>query len=636
MEEKAVKQDPIAGQSAAKRTEEDLCESEKNVQAFLNAIPESALLIDTNGTVIISNETVARRLGQSLEEFIGSNVYDSIPSDLAERRRERIRTVLETKNSVHFEDERGGRIIDNHIYPILDAEGNVTRMAILGVDITDRVRTERALQEAHNELDSKVKARTAELAKANEELRTEIMVRVRSEKELWASKERYRVLAENVTEGVVIFQGRRPVFVNEALCLILGYSVADLPGMESVLLSNTPEFDLGEPAGQETHGSLAACCPFRCKGGREIWMEKRLNSIEWEGEPAVLVTIRDATDAKLRESAIQEEKSLLERENRRLKSLSQDRFRFGPIIGKSAVMQEMYEVMSKASDCDANVLIYGESGTGKELVARTIHDMGPRRDRPFVPVNCGAIPESLFESEFFGHRKGSFTGASADKHGLFDLADGGTLFLDEIGELNQIMQVKLLRAIEGRGYTAVGDNKVRKADVRIIAATNRNLMEMTRTGLIREDFLYRIHVIPIVLSPLREHREDIPLLVEHFLKSNDAGNQDSIPGNVLGTLCNHEWPGNVRELENVLKRYLTLKRLDFISGPAERRIETDKVVEMHPGDRGTDLRVMMEACEKELITKVLQQEHWHREKTAATLGLPPRTLYRKLKKLRLI
>jgi transcriptional regulator with PAS, ATPase and Fis domain len=335
--------------------------------------------------------------------------------------------------------------------------------------------------------------------------------------------------------------------------------------------------------------------------------------------------------------AMQDESELLRRENVRLRSSMKERYRFGNIIGKSAAMQEVYDLILKAGATDASVVIYGESGTGKELVARTIHEMSDRKHKAFVPVNCGAIPETLFESELFGHRKGAFTGAHIDKHGFFDLASRGTLFLDEIGELSPTMQVKLLRAVEGGGYTPVGDTKTKKADVRIVVATNRHLMDMLRKGLIREDFLYRIHVIPVTLPPLRDRKEDIVLLVDHFLKLYGNGKErPTMPGRILNALYSHDWPGNIRELENVLKRYLTTKRLDFIgtTHEADSMGPVSVAAGLHQ-EEGPGLRNALEAFEKEYISKLLARNQWHRTKTAAMLRIPERTLYRKLKQFQL-
>ena len=231
--------------------------------------------------------------------------------------------------------------------------------------------------------------------------------------------------------------------------------------------------------------------------------------------------ITDIDEQKRMEKELRISEAHLREENDRLRSSVEERHRFGDIIGQSPLMQEMYELLLLAASSDNNVILYGESGTGKELVAKTIHDMSTRRDENFVPINCGAIPENLLESEFFGHKKGAFTGANADKSGLIDDADKGILFLDEIGEIKPNFQVKLLRAIEGGGFTPVGGSELHHPDFRIIAATNRNLAEKVKTGQMRSDFFYRVHVIPIYLPPLRDRKEDIPLLTDHFLKAYD-------------------------------------------------------------------------------------------------------------------
>jgi len=222
----------------------------------------------------------------------------------------------------------------------------------------------------------------------------------------------------------------------------------------------------------------------------------------------------------------------------KMRSSIMNRYRFGQIIGKGPAMQKVYKLISKAAASDVNVVVYGESGTGKELVARAIHDMSDRRDRAFVPVNCRAIPHTLIESELFGYKKGAFTGANMDKHGYLDLAEGGTLFLDEVGELGVNMQVKLLRAIDGGGYFPVGSNKTKNSDFRIIAATNRNLRDQVNRGVIREEFFYRIHVIPITLPPLRDRKEDIPLLIDHFLQlyNNNGKGWLQSPGKIVEAL----------------------------------------------------------------------------------------------------
>jgi len=264
--------------------------------------------------------------------------------------------------------------------------------------------------------------------------------------------------------------------------------------------------------------------------------------------------------------------------------------------------------------------------------------MSNRREKVFVPVNCGAIPETLLESEFFGYKKGAFTGAHMDKHGYLDLAEGGTLFLDEVGELGLNMQIKLLRAIDGGGYSPVGSNKTKNSNSRIIAATNRNLTDQVNRGLMREDFFYRIHVIPITLPPLRDHKEDIPLLIDHFLKSyNDGKKPTTIPGKILEAMYNYHWPGNVRELQNVLHRYLAVKRLDFMSSNSPNQpVELIGVSEKEISQNNTNLCVAVENLEKTFVTRALDDTHWNRSKAAMLLGISRRTLFRKMKNLGMI
>ena len=274
--------------------------------------------------------------------------------------------------------------------------------------------------------------------------------------------------------------------------------------------------------------------------------------------------LTDITDRKIEEQRLRDSETSLRKENLRLKSTLNERYRFGDLVGKSPEMQVVYEMIVNAAASEANVIIYGESGTGKELVAREIHRLSDRANKPFIPVNCGAIPETIMESEFFGYKKGAFTGAVQDKQGYLDLADQGTLFLDELGEISPAMQVKLLRAIEGNGFIPLGGKATRHPDLRIIAATNRDLTQLIRQGRMREDFYYRIHIIPIQLPPLRNRTSDIALLVEHFLKRYPASpDRPPITPAVLETFQRYPWPGNIRELQNVLHRYITLKTIGF-------------------------------------------------------------------------
>ena len=297
-------------------------------------------------------------------------------------------------------------------------------------------------------------------------------------------------------------------------------------------------------------------------------------------------------------------------------------------------MQAVYERILNAAASNANVVVYGESGTGKELVARAVHKMSRRAAKPFVAVNSSAIPDNLLESEFFGYKKGSFTGAHADHQGYLDRADGGTLFLDEVGDINPGLQAKLLRALEGSGYSPIGSSVVKHSDFRIISATHKNLLNQIRQGTMREDFFYRIHIIPINLPPLRERRDDIPLLVEHFLKiySHQKGLKQ-LSGRVMDELMQYDYPGNVRELQNIIQRYLAVKTIDFIP-----RTETETAIEPQKGPSGpeepeTNLQTSIEDMEKLMIQKALREHGNNKSRAAQALGISRKTLFRKLKKM---
>lgn len=439
----------------------------------------------------------------------------------------------------------------------------------------------------------------------------------------------YRILGDRVAEGVLLARRNKILFANEAAVSMFGYS-------HQQLLKKVPEFLVSEPFRmyfRELYEALEMGAAqersyqarWLNKDNQEFWVEGRANLITWKGKPSVLLMARDITEIKLKEISMQEEAESLRRENVNLRSSIRDRYRFGNIIGKSHAMQEVYELILNAAATSANVIIYGESGTGKELVARAIHKMSKRSGRDFVPVNCAAIPENLLESEFFGHRRGAFTGAHNDKEGFLDAADGGTIFLDEVGELDTMLQVKLLRAIEGGGYMPVGSSVTKFSNFRVIAATHRNLLEQSRTGRMREDFFFRIHIIPINLPPLRQRRDDIPLLAEHFLRVYSGDKVTPVlPGKALDALVAYDWPGNVRELQNVIQRYLTVHRLDFLSmAPSGQDVDiSDK-----------SLKNATDNVEKDMIRKVLDQHGWNKTRTAKALSVSRKTLFRKMKRL---
>jgi two-component system response regulator AtoC len=314
-------------------------------------------------------------------------------------------------------------------------------------------------------------------------------------------------------------------------------------------------------------------------------------------------------------------------ENLSLRQKLEDRYRFENIIAKSSKMQRVIEVIKVVAKSNATVLITGESGTGKELVARAVHAQSDRRNKPFVPVSCAALPESLLESELFGHEKGSFTGAYAQKKGKFEFADGGTLFLDEIGEMSANIQVHLLRVLEEKEFTRVGGNEPIRVDVRVISATNKDLRKAIEKQEFREDLYYRLNVVNIELPPLRERKEDIPLLAEHFLHKFAVENRKEVTEfspEVIESLLAYDWPGNIRELENAIERAIILSRDSSIT---TTDLPQENVSLVGSASIGKNLKEV----EKTHILNVLRETGENYSEAARILGVSRMTLYNKAK-----
>lgn len=441
----------------------------------------------------------------------------------------------------------------------------------------------------------------------------------RLHRELRQEYDRLHSLADAALEGIVVYAEEQILEINHASEQLFGYPRADfLNKAVSELL--TPAFRplLSDPLPAEPQPPQEA--EGLTRNNAAIPIEVQIRAIDWSGRPARVAAIRDLSWRKALEQ--------------RQTELQQDRYKCGALIGKSAVMQAVYAQIEKAAASEANVVILGESGTGKELAARTIHQLSKRQTCEFVPVNCGAVSENLFEREFFGHRKGAFTGADRDKPGYFDQARKGVLFLDEVGELAPAMQVKLLRVIESGEYIPVGDNKPKQADVRIIAATNKDVKELVRKGLMREDFFWRIHVIVITLPPLRDRREDLPLLIEHFLQK--WGNETShvaLSPKIMQALCGYHWPENVRELQSELQRYLAGQPLEFIGNNLSPDSD-DPLLERSLSFSLDNMSLddARDAFEQTFIRAALQKNAWRRGETAEKLGISPKALYNKIQK----
>jgi len=497
-----------------------------------------------------------------------------------------------------FKRPSTGRWYYNMATPIVHSDGTISKLSLC-FDITQKKRAEAALQESERRLSTLMNNLPG------------IVYRCRAD-ELFTME-----------------------FASGGSKRLLGYEPHQLIGKGPTAFQRIVHPDDRKNMLELVRESVAVKRPFsfiyriRAANGDEKWVWEQGEGVFDDDDQLVALEgfISDVT-------AYKEVELDLRKENLRLRSSISDRYRFGDIIGKSEPMQIVYDLILKAAGSDASIIISGESGSGKELVARAIHRLSDRREGRFVPVNCGAIPKDLMEREFFGHLAGAFTGAGNAKGGFLDSADGGTLFLDEIGEIGQEMQVKLLRVLDGAGYTPLGSSTTKKSDFRVIAATNRNLVRLVKEGFMREDFFYRIRILPIQMPPLRERREDIPLLVDHFLAklNKEKASPRHLPVRVREALESYNWPGNVRELQNVLHTYITLGRLDLM-GQISTDGDAGALAAFAPNGEEGGLRERMAAIEKEMILAALERCHWHRGKAAELLALNYKTLQRKMKTL---
>ncbi|HVP57828.1 MAG TPA: sigma-54 dependent transcriptional regulator [bacterium] len=424
------------------------------------------------------------------------------------------------------------------------------------------------------------------------------------------TKEGYDVLA--FEEG----SGALEAFKDENFHVVI--TDIKMPGMDGMeVLARVKEIDPSIPVIIMTgHGS----------------METAIEAVNRDAFAYLLKQARNDEIKQLVKKAV--EMRLLQKENRLLKQQLKKSLTDRPTIGKSQKIRQVFALVDKVAETDSTILIYGESGTGKELVAREIHTKSCRTEGPFVSINCGALPETLLESELFGHVRGSFTGAVRDKDGLFAVAKGGTFFLDEVGETSSTIQVKLLRVLQEREIIPVGGVKPIKVDVRLIAATNADLERDVETGKFRADLFYRLNVIPIRIPPLRERKDDIPLLVEHFLKIYSQGGArpiKTVSPEALDMLMRYDWPGNVRELENALERAVILQEGRVIMPEdlpeklrSRNKDKTDSVVSV--------TNLTLDELEKEYLLKVLEETGWHKKRAASILGINASTLYRKLQR----
>jgi len=539
--------------------------------------------------------------------------------------------------------------------PLLDRQNEILGCVLTMADITDRKQAEEALERRNRELASL--HAIASTAGRSLELEQVLGDTLKTVLDLMGLKAGWIFLKEDQSDRLTLLShlGLPSGFVHEEsqgpLAECLGFDL--LQRKETLIAENVldcPRLSRSLPEGETLacHASVPLLSKDEVVGVMNLASEsyrpfspedlKLLTGIGHQ----VGVAIENARlfeDTRQKSSELQEAygrlRSLFEdlkaerEKTRSLRKALEDKFGLGNIVGKNPKMQAIYELIEDISQSDSTVLIQGESGTGKELIARAIHLLSPRKERPFVVANCSAYAETMLESELFGHEKGAFTGAIRRKKGRFELADGGTIFLDEIGEIPPSTQLLLLRVLQEKRFELVGGEQTLQVDVRVIAATNRTLAEQIMEGRFREDLYYRLHVIPITIHPLRERRDDIPLLAKHFLELHATANSKALRGfseGVMQIFFHYDWPGNVRELQNVVEHAVILAKGEVIE-------KTDLPHNLREAIPQTEVDLSsLKDIERNLILRVLQQTKGNKYQAAKTLGITRSTLYGKMRK----
>ena len=625
------------------------------LDTFMETVPDSIYFKDRESRITRANQAHARQLGlDDPAEEVGKTDFDFFPDHAARVKCEQEQAIMQTGQPVVSIEEASGQgqwLLTTKM-PLRDERGEIVGTFGISRDITPLKHTEHELVQYREHLKELVKERTTELTRSNAQLSEEILERLRVERALRASEEQYRLLADNVKDGIVIVQYGKFVFANAAFAAITGYRPEQILTLEPLsLFADQADYLAALSVPGENPQILESRwqAELTTHNWQVVWTEIEQSEIVWNSQLAQLLTVRDITDRKRQEQRLEEERTRLEAENLSLKSAIKERYRFGLLVGKSSVMQRVYELIVSAAASGVNVLISGESGTGKELIAQTLHRVSRRKDYAFVPVNCASIPETLFEREFFGHRKGAFTGADRDTSGLFDKAHRGTLFLDEVTELTPGMQAKLLRVLQDGEYTPLGSTSSKQADVVIVAATNKDYQEEIQQKRLRKDFFYRIGVIEIRVPALRERKDDLPLLIEHILEDycqkqrqlqgnlsqELPENQAMLPGELVQVFYTYDWPGNVRELQNVVQRYLATQDAPAILTLLGRSGGSRLLPEAPPIQTNRSLPETVQAFEKQMIADMLARNQYHIGRTAEMLSIPRLTLHRKIKKYQL-
>lgn len=560
------------------------------ISQLLENLGIGVFTVDRERRITSFNETVQRLTGLNEEEVLGKKCYEIFFSDLCHGQCMYSDAVKATGKPLAFDmeiqDETGGRRhITKLVSPLLSDDGEVTGCIEIFHDSS-----------AYSEL----------------------LDRIRYD------EHRLKLILDNLDIGVfTVNRGGHITSFNSMAETITGYQRQEIVGQHHAKLT-----------GCDRPGEMCSLAESITTGKTLANLHRRLYTKDGRNLPirANFMALRNEAGNTIGGLETFQDLSLIQQLNRAISN----KYIFADMIGKDGVMQQIFEVLPIVADSEANVLVEGPTGTGKDLVAKIIHNASRRQDKPFVKVNCAALPDNLLESEMFGYVKGAFTGADRDKPGRFQEADGGSIFLDEIGDLPLSLQAKLLRVLEDKEFYPLGGRELCHVDVRIIAATNQILEDLVREKRFREDLFYRLNVMRLELPPLKERRGDIPLLISNFLKQYNITKGSAvsrIAEDAMDILLNYHYPGNVRELENIIEHACVLCQGEII----ERR-HLPLYIQGITGRRGEERATRAEVTarrdqrERELILEVLEEHRWHRQKAAQALGMDRTTLWRKMKK----
>jgi PAS domain S-box-containing protein len=625
---------------------EALIKGHEFVSAVLDTIECLVVVMDTAGQILYFNKACERLTGYTFEEVKGEPIWDRflIPEDV-----DPVKTVFKELSSGQFPNrhenywltkEGRRRLIMWSNTALLGDSGPVEYVIGTGIDVTERKQAEIAMQRAYDDVERRVEERTARLVQAYAELKKEISERERAQEGLIESERRFRAFMDNNPAVAYIKnESGQHIYGNQTLFDIFETSADKFIGtttrdfFPADIARRIEAYD-SEVLSNRMVVEMEAFCE-ETRRRRRWWKEIKFPFTDNSGETMIgglsfNITELKQAEEKLRKAfnEIKELKDRIEQENLYLREEVEVKHIHEEIIGGSEPVRKMLSRAEQVAATDSTVLILGETGTGKELLARAIHRMSPRKNRPMIIVNCAALPSSLIESEMFGCEKGAFTGALSRRFGRFEVADGSTIFLDEVGELSTALQMKLLRVLESGQFERLGSNETIKVDVRVIAATNRDLERSVREGSLRRDLYYRLNVFPITVPPLRERLEDVELLVWAFVREfgERMGKRvEKIPRNIMEALKRFPWEGNVRELRNVIEKSMIVTKGTTLNVQLPRTAEVNQGQDMSLKD-----------VERNHILKILQQTGWRvrgRNGAAELLGLKESTLRSRMKKL---